>query len=94
MIPLAATLLIYVITVHSEAMRNYFAIGCPLIAVAVIQTLWVVAKRRRVCPRCGSNFEQLRGELVPEEGKRAFWDIWDIWDKCPRCGISFDEPWP
>jgi hypothetical protein len=56
--------------------------------------LWRRVVRRQLrCPRCSTDF---RKERIAELGR---WSTdprgpAELWDACPRCGVSFNDPWP
>jgi len=71
----------------------------PLLAVVVITGLGIGFALRLItgwlfrCPRCCTDFEEERIKLLGR-GSRDRRMYWVLWDACPRCGISFNDPWP
>jgi ribosomal protein S27AE len=70
--------------------RQAWAIGGGVV-LAFIGSMFIRARLR--CPRCGSDF---RKERITQLGRWSFdtRTTTDLWDACPRCGVSFDEPYP
>lgn len=70
--------------------QQVWAIGGG-VALAFIGSLFIRARVR--CPRCGTDF---RKEHIAQFGRWLFdtRTTTDLWDACPRCGVSFDEPYP
>ncbi|MBS0378999.1 MAG: hypothetical protein JSS29_10980 [Proteobacteria bacterium] len=61
---------------------------------AVIAALgWLFFRSRFLCPQCGTNF---RAERVEKLGKGSMdkRGAEVLWDSCPKCGVSFDSPYP
>jgi hypothetical protein len=58
--------------------------------IALIGGLYIRGKLR--CPQCGTDF---RKERIAKLGRWSFDTrmTTDLWDACPRCGVSFDEPY-
>ena len=73
----------------SKVERNAWTY-CGLVAMCVIAFPFL--RSRLVCPRCGTNFKQ---ERFAKLGRWSFdrRTAAEIWDCCPRCGVSFDEPY-
>jgi hypothetical protein len=43
------------------------------------------------CPRCNA-FLNFKGQ-TPSRPYNGPGTIWDRWDRCPKCQVSFDEPY-
>jgi hypothetical protein len=54
---------------------------------------WLFVRNQLRCPRCGTDFVK---ERAAEVGRLTFDPRApeDLWDSCPRCGVSFNDPWP
>jgi len=54
---------------------------------------WSFVRNQLRCPRCGTDFSKERSAQV---GRLSFDTRGpeDLWDSCPRCGLSFNDPWP
>lgn len=59
-------------------------------ALSLIGSLFLRSRLR--CPRCGTDFHK---ERIARLGRWSFdtRTTTDLWDACPRCGVSFDEPY-
>jgi len=44
------------------------------------------------CPRCGCDLKQLQSEQLGRM-KRGTGKPWEVWESCPKCHVSFDEPY-
>jgi hypothetical protein len=80
-------------TLFATGMSNierYAWIYGGVVAMCVIAFPFL--RSRLICPRCGTNFQQ---ERLPKLGRWSFGHrtAGEIWDRCPRCGVSFDEPY-
>jgi hypothetical protein len=70
--------------------QNALAIGGG-VALGLIGSLFIRNQLR--CPRCGTDF---RKERIAKLGRWS-WDTRgteELWNACPRCGVSFNDPWP
>jgi hypothetical protein len=78
------------VTGMSRIQQQALAIGGG-VALFLIGSLFVRNQLR--CPRCGTDF---RKERIAKLGR---WSgdnrgTSELWDACPRCGVSFNDPWP
>ena len=74
---------------HTSLSRSFLhAIGVVL-ALAIPGLVFTGFMYR--CPRCGASFRKLR---IKQLGFRADPRMhWELWNECPRCRLSFDDPW-
>lgn len=61
--------------------------------VALFLIGWLFVRNQLRCPRCGTDFSKERIALLGR------WTLdtrgtADLWASCPRCGVSFNDPWP
>jgi ribosomal protein S27AE len=73
----------------TSAKRNGLAIVGSLV---MFVAGWLLVRNHLRCPRCGTDFKKER--FV----KLGRWSmdtrgVTELWDACPRCGVSFNEPY-
>lgn len=64
--------------------------GALLLPIFIALGLTPIGRVR--CPRCGSDLKQLQSEQLGRM-KRGTGKPWELWDSCPKCHVSFDEPY-
>lgn len=58
-----------------------------LMGVPAVLALWLVLRLKWFpCPRCGADLFR--------QGFREGRQFFEAIDACPKCGLSFDDPWP
>ena len=93
MIPVAAAWWLGVVlyeTGMSKLQQQAVGVGGAFILL-LLGGLYVRNQLR--CPGCGTDFSRERSAQL---GRLSFDTRGpeDLWDSCPRCGLSFDAPWP
>src|SRR5690349_11460028 len=71
-----------------------------LLGIPFAIVLFLLLRKRFLCPRCGTDLGKLRQQEVRRERRARGWfnvetrQPWDVWQACPHCGVSFKEPYP
>lgn len=70
-----------------------------LLGLLCVPVLMLAFRRRFLCPRCGTDLGKLNQQEIRRERRERGWFsvrmqlVWDRWSACPRCGVSFTEPY-
>jgi hypothetical protein len=82
--------------------EQYLTYGVVLGIPLALVLRWLL-RGRFLCPRCGTDLQKLRVEqrrqARRERGQLGYFNVdaqpfYETWDACPRCGCSFDDPYP
>jgi hypothetical protein len=75
-------------------------IGGLILAILSLPIVSWAFRGRFICPRCGTDLPKLQAAQLRQARRERGWlnvdrqVLWDAWDNCPRCGVSFDDPYP
>lgn len=92
---LAACAVILVVMVrwrYQDLTRVQADVFMAVLLVPIFIAVGSTAIGRVKCPRCGSDLKELQSEQ-PDRTKRGLRKPWELWDSCPKCHVSFDEPY-
>jgi hypothetical protein len=84
-----------------HAHQSPLQFGVYAVLGMLLGLVWVWLLRGRfLCPGCGTDLQKRNAERFRQERRERGWLnadrrlFWEAWDACPRCGRSFDDPYP
>lgn len=72
--------------------RQAFLVGVML-CVGISPFLIIYMRKTYRCPRCGASFFGMHRMEKVGRFNVDMRQFWERWDACPKCGVSFDDPW-